>query len=156
MVQNRPQGEPALPPAPCPPPAGLGEPVWADDQRFALEQHVIAFSAPDSALPRARFDTLCDLFLSEPLGRQARCGAWRWRRAWTTAPSVWRSKVHRAMVDGKSAVELALPLLALEPDGVAAAPEPWDPEVAPGATRLAVEVFWLTEGADMGRKGAGS
>ncbi|MCW3040694.1 MAG: hypothetical protein JWM31_2599, partial [Solirubrobacterales bacterium] len=97
------------------PPAGLGEPVWIDDERFAVEHHVVAMSDPWEALPRARFDELADQCLSQPLERDR--ALWRI----VLAPRLddgtvgMVMKVHHAMVDGKSAVELALLLLDMAP-----------------------------------------
>ncbi len=40
------------------PPAGLGEPVWIDDERFDLRYHVRPLSGPGEAITRARFAEL--------------------------------------------------------------------------------------------------
>jgi WS/DGAT/MGAT family acyltransferase len=121
---------------------GMAEPVWVDDERFDVAHHVVGLSEPGETVSRSRFDELADLVLSEPLDR---------------ARALWRvhlvprlsdggvglvMKAHHAMVDGKSAVELALLLLDVSPD--AAAPEPdaaWRPRRAPGSTRLALEAL---------------
>jgi diacylglycerol O-acyltransferase len=123
------------------PPAGLGEPVWVDDERFAIEDHVIAFSSAHAAVSRTRFDALCDLFLSEPLDR----GSALWCLA--IAPRLddgtvgLAMKVHHAMVDGMSAVELVLLLLDLEPEPRAPELEEWTPARAPGTAQLALEAL---------------
>lgn len=124
------------------PPAGLGEPVWVDDEAFAVERHVTAMSGPGEVLPRARFDALVDLFLSRPLPRDR--ALWRIE----LAPRLedggvgLAMKVHHAMVDGKSAVELALLLLDLAPDApLQDAEDGWAPQPAPSPRRLAVEAL---------------
>jgi len=123
------------------PPAGLGEPVWVDDEGFAVERHVRAMGGPGEELPRARFDALVDLFLSRPLPRDR--ALWRIE----LAPRLegggvgLAMKVHHAMVDGKSAVELALLLLDLAPDAVLPEPHPWLPRRAPSSRRLAVDAI---------------
>lgn len=123
------------------PPAGLGEPVWVDDERFDLAHHVRAFSGDDEPLGRARFDELADVALSTPLERD--------RALWRVhlAPRLDDGsvglvmQVHHAMVDGKSAVELALLLLDLSPDPQIAEPAPWEPALMPSRARLAVEAL---------------
>ncbi|WP_354698296.1 Putative diacylglycerol O-acyltransferase [Paraconexibacter sp. AEG42_29] len=124
------------------PPAGLGEPVWVDDERFSVEHHVVAMSGAHEALPRARFDALADDCLSRPLERDR--ALWRIE----LAPMLEDGnvglvmKVHHAMVDGKSAVELALLLLDMAQDAdLPQSGDDWTPAVAPGARRLAMEAI---------------
>jgi diacylglycerol O-acyltransferase / wax synthase len=57
------------------PPAGLGEPVWVDDELFRIEYHVSPLAEDDQALSSERFDALADLVLSEPLDH--RRALWR-------------------------------------------------------------------------------
>ncbi len=129
------------------PPAGFGEPVWVDDERFDIDAHVVAMSGPQDVLPRDRFDALVDACLSTPLDRSR--ALWRIE----LAPRLDDGsvglvmKVHHAMVDGKSAVELALLLLDVQDDADHGEPDAWEPRSAPGATRLAMEAL-----ADGGRE----
>jgi WS/DGAT/MGAT family acyltransferase len=120
----------------------MAEPVWVDDERFDVAHHVVGLSEPGETVSRSRFDELADLVLSKPLDRT--------RALWEIhlVPRLSDGglgivmKAHHAMVDGKSAVELALLLLDVSPD--AAAPEPdaaWRPRPAPGTTRLALEAL---------------
>lgn len=124
------------------PPGGLGEPFWVDDELFRIEHHVRAFSGDDDVLPRERFDVLADRVLSTPLERHR--ALWRV----TLAPRLDDGSVglvmqiHHAMVDGMSAVELALLLLDLGPDpDVPADLPPWQPSAAPSPARLAVDAL---------------
>lgn len=123
-------------------PAGLGEPVWVDDEHFAVERHVVAMSDAHEALPRSRFDELADVCLSRPLDRDR--ALWRIE----LAPALDDGtvgvvmKVHHAMVDGKSAVELALLLLDGAPDAeLPQDDDGWRPALAPGGRRLAMEAI---------------
>ena len=50
-------------------------------------------------------------------------------------------KMHHALVDGKSAVELALLLFDLTPDPGPEPPSPWTPAPPPSAARLALDAF---------------
>ncbi len=129
------------------PPAGFGEPVWVDDERFDITAHVSAMSADDERLTLARFDELVDECLSTPLDRTR--ALWRIE----LAPQLEDGtiglvmKIHHAMVDGKSAVELALLLLDVSDDADHGDPDEWTARAAPGPTRLALEAL-----ADGGRE----
>ena len=51
-------------------------------------------------------------------------------------------KMHHALVDGRSAVELALLLFDLTPDPGPEPPSPWTPAPPPSAARLALDAFY--------------
>ena len=53
-------------------------------------------------------------------------------------------KMHHALVDGKSAVELALLLFDLEPDAGPEPPDDWRPDRPPSAARLALDAVVTT------------
>ena len=130
-------------------PGGFAEPVWVDDERFDVAAHVVALAEPGQALPRARFDELCDAVLSLPLDRG--------RALWSlhVAPQLQDGslglvmKAHHAMVDGKSAVELALLLLDLTPDAPEAQADDWVPQPSPSSARLALEAMLDTGGESL-------
>jgi diacylglycerol O-acyltransferase / wax synthase len=122
------------------PPGGMAEPVWVDDPAFHIARHVIALSDFDDAVSRERFDTLADLVLSQQLERDRPL----WRVYLVPRLADGRvglvMKVHHAMVDGKSAVELALLLLDVDPDAVPPdAPPPARRTAPPSGPRLAME-----------------
>jgi WS/DGAT/MGAT family acyltransferase len=123
------------------PPGGLAEPVWVDDERFDIAYHVTALD-PAPSVTRARFNALADEVLSTPLDRS--------RALWRIglAPRLDDGtiglvmQVHHAMVDGKSAVELALLLLDSSPEATLPdSGERWRPAPAPGAGRLALDAL---------------
>ncbi len=123
------------------PPAGLAEPVWVDDERFDIDRHVLALTEPGQSLSLATFDELADRALSQPLARDR--ALWRL----LLAPRLDDGTVglvmqaHHAMVDGESAVELALLLLDLSPDAPPPVPDPWEAEPPPTPTRLALDAL---------------
>ena len=129
------------------PPRGMGEPFWVDDPDFDVGRHVVSLSSPNLALSRARFDALCDAALSEPLDRT--------RPLWRVylAPQVQGgragmvAKIHHALVDGKSAVEVAQLLFDSSPVAPAREPERWEPERDPSGRGLALGAL-----ADNGRE----
>jgi len=135
-------------------PGGFAEPVWVDDERFDVAEHVVALAEPGQVMPRARFDELCDAALSLPLDRS--------RALWSlhVAPQLEDGslglvmKAHHAMVDGKSAVELALLLLDLSPDAPEAQADDWVPQPAPSSARLAIDAM-VDNGGESLRAAAG-
>jgi diacylglycerol O-acyltransferase / wax synthase len=130
------------------PPPGFGEPFWVDDPDFNVREHVTALTEPGEAVTLTSFGTLTDAVLSEPLDRR--------RPLWHVylVPRLEDGstgvigKLHHAMVDGISAVELGLLLFddAAESDPNAA-PD-WCPPPAPGSAQLAVEA--VADGASFG------
>lgn len=135
-------------------PGGFAEPVWVDDERFDIAEHVVALAEPGQVMRRSRFDELCDAVLSLPLDRG--------RALWSlhVAPQLEDGslglvmKAHHAMVDGKSAVELALLLLDLSPDAPEATADDWVPQPAPSSARLALDAM-VDAGGESLRTAAG-
>jgi diacylglycerol O-acyltransferase len=123
------------------PPGGFAHPVWVDTEHFDVRRHVVALD--EGPLSEERFDALSDTVLSRPLDRM--------HPLWEIhlAPRIEDGtvgllmKIHHALVDGKSALAVALLLLDLDPE----APEPAAPPdtlrrgAGPGATRLAVDAI---------------
>jgi WS/DGAT/MGAT family acyltransferase len=120
-------------------PGSLAEPSWIDDDAFAVERHVLQMG--DAPLAASRFDELCDVALSRPLDRG--------RPLWEVhlAPRVddgsvgLLMKIHHAMVDGKSAVELALLLLDVSEDARPLPAVRWEPSPPPSPRRLALDAL---------------
>lgn len=120
------------------PPLGLGEPYWVDDPDFDVARHVTALAPAREPIGETRFAAICDGVLSRPLDRD--------RPLWEVylVPRLEDDrvglvvKIHHAMVDGKSAVELALLLFDLTPDAEESPPDDWLPAAGPGAGRLAL------------------
>jgi diacylglycerol O-acyltransferase / wax synthase len=123
------------------PAGGLGEPFWVDDSSFAIERHVVALAGPDEELTRADFDARCDAALSEPLERDH--PLWRFYLAPRVAGGRCGllAKIHHALVDGKSAVEVALLLFDVERDAPLVLPTDWLPEPERGGTRLTIDAL---------------
>jgi diacylglycerol O-acyltransferase / wax synthase len=119
------------------PPPGMGEPFWVDDPDFDVSRHVLELGMPNTELDDRRFAFLWDRVLSEPLPRNR--ALWEIR----LAPRLQGgrcglvARVHHALVDGKSALEVALLLLDSDPDAGPALPARWQAPPAPGTARLA-------------------
>lgn len=121
------------------PPLRMGEPFWVDDPDFDVAAHVTEWSPVGEAISADRFKGLTDAVLSEPLDRS--------RPLWHIylAPSLDDGraglvcKFHHAMVDGKSAVEVALLLFDSSPDTEPETPDRWSPPSPPNGARLALD-----------------
>src|SRR5436305_3142968 len=112
-------------------PFGVHDPVWVDDDRFDIDEHVLKE-------PVSSIDDLAAVAMSSPLERS--------RPLW----ELWISprlqdgrvgvvgKVHHAMVDGLAAVELATLLLDPEPNPPRLAKRRWQPSAGRGGTELFV------------------
>jgi diacylglycerol O-acyltransferase / wax synthase len=126
------------------PPPGFGEPFWVDDPEFDVRQHVTALTEPGEAVTLASFGTLTDALLSEPLDRSR--PLWHIylvpRMEGDRAGLV--GKLHHAMVDGVSVVELGL--LLFDGAGPAGGAPAWSPPAAPGQAQLAVEAVASSAG----------
>ena len=121
-------------------PLELGRPVWVDDPQFDLDYHVRR-----TALPAPGDDAaLCALMgrlMSQVLDRSR--PLWE---AWIVEGlegGRWAlvSKVHHAMVDGVSGVDLTGVLLDAEPDCPLPAPAPWAPEPEPSGVAAVLDAW---------------
>jgi len=122
-------------------PLGVADPCWVDDPSFDLRRHVTLLGPGTGEISLERFSDLCDEALSEPLARTSPL----WRLY--LAPLVEGSRVgilcklHHAMVDGKSAVEVATLLFDLDPEAVAPERQPWTPAPEPSPARLTLDAL---------------
>jgi WS/DGAT/MGAT family acyltransferase len=118
------------------PPPGMGEPYWVDDRRFHVRAHVTRLAPEDEQVPFDRFMAMAGEKLSEPLLRDRPL----WHLHLLPRLSDGRMglvfKMHHALVDGKSAVELGLLLFDASPDVPTAHTDNWMPGTAPGSVGL--------------------
>ena len=106
----------------------LAEPSWVDDPGFDIATHVTALGEPGVPLTLARFGQLTDsdaVRAARP--RRGRCGSCISCHGLEDGRAGLIFKMHHALVDGKSAVELALLLFDLEPDPGPEPPAAWPP-----------------------------
>ena len=122
-------------------PLGVAEPRWVDDADFDIRRHVVRLGRADEVLSRDRFAELCDAVLSKPLHR----GHPLWELH--LAPQLEDGslglvcKLHHAMVDGKSAVEVATLLFDVDADAEPPEPVEWFPQPEPSGARLTIEAL---------------
>ena len=119
------------------PPPGLGEPYWVDDPRFHVRAHVTRLAPESQAVSHDQFMAMAGDALSEPLLRDRPL----WHLYFLPRLEDDRLgivfKMHHALVDGKSAVELGLLLFDADPDAKPMHPEPGRPtRQPPGAVGL--------------------
>ena len=125
------------------PPGGFAAPVWVDAEGFDLRRHVVALSTDGEVLARGEFDARADAALSSPLDRSHPLWEIHLAPRLEDGSVGLVMKIHHAMVDGKSALAVALLLLDLDPNAPEPAPpvEAWAGDRAPGPARLAVEAL---------------
>lgn len=110
-------------------PWGISPPYWVDDERFALERHVVAAGSDD-------LDQIVAECMSQPLEKERPlwqiCVAERLRDGRVGVVG----KAHHSMVDGIAAVDLASLLLDPEPDPSPPAADDWRPRPEPPGVEL--------------------
>ena len=122
-------------------PLGVAEPRWVDDMDFDIRRHVVRLGRAEEEMTRARFSELCDVVLSKPLKRE--------HPLWELylAPKLADGriglicKLHHAMVDGKSAVEVATLLFDADADAPVPEPVEWEPAPEPSPARLTLDAL---------------
>jgi diacylglycerol O-acyltransferase / wax synthase len=118
-------------------PLNLGHPVWVDDPDFDLDYHVRR-----SALPRPGTDAVLHEYAARVLARRLDVRRPLWELYVVEGLSGGRvaliNKVHHAMVDGISSVDIGTLLFDMEPESPPSTPEPWRPRPAPDDLSLAL------------------
>ncbi|TDC85842.1 wax ester/triacylglycerol synthase family O-acyltransferase [Actinomadura sp. 7K507] len=113
-------------------PFHLAHPVWVDDQRFSVGDHVLRTLAAEPGGPE-ELRHLAGRILSGPLDLTR--SPWEVWLVEGLADDRWAliSKVHHCMVDGLAGIDLLGALLDTDPDWVPAQPRVWMPEPEPPA-----------------------
>ena len=116
-------------------PWGAGRPIWVDDGRFDVAHHVrlLRLPAPGS---RAQLAELCCELQAERLDRRRPLWELCFVDGLDDGSVALVERVHHAMVDGVSGVDVAAALLDLEPDPPPMDPPPWRPRPAPHGVQL--------------------
>jgi diacylglycerol O-acyltransferase / wax synthase len=125
------------------PPPGMGEPFWVEDPSFDVANHVMPLGTLGQELDDRRFGMLCDSVLSAPLDRRRPLWEIRLAPAFADGRCGIVAKIHHALVDGRSAVEVAQLLFDVEANPAAELPVRWEAPPAPGSTRLAARAVAL-------------
>lgn len=138
-------------------PYGLTRPCWVDDPEFDVARHVDAVALPRAAGPdglRRYAEQLVaqTLPLDHPL----------WHLRFVTGLRGGRvgliERVHHALVDGVSGVDVATVLLDVSPEVESPTPSDWTPAPAPRPEALLLDGLWeqATAPARLARAAAGA
>ena len=118
-------------------PLNIGHPVWVDDADFDLDRHVRR-----ATLPRPGSDATLRELAARVLAERLDTRRPLWELTVVDGLSGGRvaliNKVHHAMVDGISSVDIGTLLFDPEPEPVPHTPAPWRPRPAPDELSLAV------------------
>lgn len=122
-------------------PLGQGRPVWADDPRFRIENHVREVALPKPGSQRQLLDLM---------GRMQAQLLNRHRPLWEVTfvdglegggGVAMIPKIHHSVVDGAAGVALAKLLFDAASGGAPAEGEPWEPEPEPGTVELLADAM---------------
>ncbi|WP_217711456.1 wax ester/triacylglycerol synthase family O-acyltransferase [Actinomadura sp. NAK00032] len=127
-------------------PFNLAHPVWVDDQRFSVGDHILHATAPEPGGP-AELHELAGRLLAPPLDLTR--SPWQVWLVDGLADGRWAliCKVHHCMVDGLAGIDLLAVLLDTDPDCAPATPRAWTPAPEPSAAAI------LRDGVIDGLKG---
>jgi diacylglycerol O-acyltransferase / wax synthase len=118
-------------------PLNLGHPVWVDDPDFDLTYHV-----RHAFLPRPGDDAALRDLASRVLAGRLDPSRPLWElyvvEGLTGGRVALINKVHHAMVDGLSSVEIGTLLFDIEPETQPRVAEPWEPRPGPDEVSLAL------------------
>ena len=117
----------------------FGQPIWVDDAHFNLDYHVRHTSLPKPG-GDAQLKALCGRIFSQALDRtKPLWEIWVVEGLGGGEQFAFISKIHHAMVDGVSSVDLLEVLLTQQPVKEFDSPPPWEPRPEPSARQLAID-----------------
>jgi WS/DGAT/MGAT family acyltransferase len=115
-------------------PFGLGRPMWVDDPEFDIAHHVRLVALPAPGDDR-QLRELCASLHAELLDRSRPLWEMWFVDGLTGGRVALIEKVHHAMVDGVSTVDVAMAMLDLEREPAHRQPAEWLPAPLPGPAR---------------------
>ena len=132
-----------------PVPFGLGLPIWVDARRFDIRRHLrrVRLAAPGD---RARLLEMVGKLHARHLDRSRPLWEMYLVDGLADDQVAVYAKLHHAMADGISAVELGLVLLDLDPRGELAPDIPLPPTAQPAPSSLGLLAAGPREAADQG------
>jgi diacylglycerol O-acyltransferase len=111
-------------------PFNLGHPVWVDDADFDLDHHVRRVAVPPPG-DEAALRELAAAIFARPLDRARPLWELHVLEGLVEDRVALVSKVHHAMVDGISTLDMATLIFDAEPEAPLIEPQPWIPRPAP-------------------------
>jgi WS/DGAT/MGAT family acyltransferase len=134
-------------------PLALGHPLWVDDPDFDLSYHLRRLALPSPGGMKELLEVVGRIH-SRPLARSRPLWEMYILEGLSERRVAIYSKIHHAMVDGIAAVDLALALHDLDPQGAnVAAGEPFTPQELRSAPELVGDVAREAAGAALGAAG---
>lgn len=131
-------------------PLHLGQPIWADDPDFDLSYHLRRAALPRPGGMAELLDYVARIH-ARPLDRRRPLWEVYVIEGLARGRMAMYSKVHHAMIDGISGMDLATILLDLDPDGRRPTrPATFTPAPIPSAPRLLADVVRETVGGAVG------
>ena len=118
-------------------PFGAGRPVWVDDPDFDLDFHMRRGAVPSPGGRKELADYVQRIH-SRPLDRSKSLWELYFIEGLEDGHVAVLSKVHHAMIDGMSGMDIATVLFDLGPEPRAVEREPYQPEPAPSPRELLV------------------
>jgi len=127
-----------------------GRPVWIDDPGFRIERHVHATAVPRPG-GRAELMGLFSRIQEQVLDRNRPLWEFYYVDGLESDEVAVICKVHHAMVDGTTGVELAKLIFDLSPEGTELDAPAWHPAQEPGPLELTARAA-LDHGRDLARR----
>jgi diacylglycerol O-acyltransferase / wax synthase len=121
-------------------PFGAGRPVWVDDPDFDVEFHIRKGALPKPGGKKELADYVQRIH-SRPLDRSKSLWEMYFIEGLEDDHVAVLSKVHHAMIDGVSGIDIATVLFDLGPEPRHVDPEPFVPEAAPSPRDLLIKTL---------------
>src|SRR5438874_418488 len=117
------------------PPGNVGRPVWVDDEDFDIEFHLRRAALPAPGGQRELADYVQRVH-SRPLDRNKPLWESYFIEGLEDGLVAILTKVHHAMIDGISGIDIATVLFDFSPEPQILEPQPWTPEPEPSRMEL--------------------
>src|SRR6184192_735253 len=121
-------------------PGNLARPVWVDDDDFDIEFHLRRAALPPPGGRRELADYVQRVH-SRPLDRSKPLWESYFIEGLQDGLAAVLTKVHHAMIDGISGIDIATVMFDFSPQPQVLAPEPWNPEPEPSRADLLREAL---------------
>jgi WS/DGAT/MGAT family acyltransferase len=116
-------------------PGNLGRPLWVDDEDFDIDFHLRRAALPAPGGRRELADYVQRVH-ARPLDRSKPLWETYFIEGLEDGLVAVLSKVHHAMIDGISAVDIATVMFDFSPEPIILSPESWTPESEPSGRQL--------------------
>ena len=121
-------------------PLNIAHPTWEDDPDFDLDYHIDEVTLPPPADDRV-ISQVCSQLFTAPLDRNRPLWKLTLIHGRPDGDTMVLARVHQAMLEGVSGIDLMLVLHDLKPESTHNSPAPssWEPEAIPDAVTLMQE-----------------